>query len=248
MTFHPCVIIPCYNHGASIGQVLDRLAPLGLTIFVVDDGSDTDTRLTLEKLAATQINLQLFRLPVNSGKGAAVLYGFRQAHALGYSHALQVDADGQHMLEDAPRFLALSAANPGAVISGKPIFDDSVPKSRLYGRYLTHFWVWVETLSLAIGDSMCGFRCYPLAATLDLIDHAVVPTRMDFDIDIIVRLYWRGLTIINLPTKVIYPADGVSHFDTLRDNIRISKMHARLFFGMLPRAPGLLWRQLRRRV
>jgi hypothetical protein len=119
-----------------------------------------------------------------------------------------------------------------------------VPKARLYGRLLTHVWVWINTLSLAIKDSMCGFRVYPLADVVDVIDHARLGRRMDFDPEIAVRLVWRGLKVVNLPTPVSYPRDGVSHFDTLWDNVRISGMHARLFFGMLLRAPLLLWRRV----
>ncbi|HRE16016.1 MAG TPA: glycosyltransferase family 2 protein, partial [Rhodocyclaceae bacterium] len=121
--------------------------------------------------------------------------------------------------------------------------DDSIPKARLYGRLLTHFWVWVETLSFAIGDSMCGFRLYPLAATLDLIDRVKIPTRMDFDIEIIVRLMWDGVPVENLPTRVTYPQGGLSHFDVLRDNVRISWMHTRLSTTMVFRLPLILWRK-----
>ena len=125
------------------------------------------------------------------------------------------------------------------------MYDDSVPKGRLVGRYATHIWVWINTLSLDISDSMCGFRMYPLAATLAMLDRNHVGQRMDFDVEVIVRLHWAGVPIRNLPTQVRYPLDGVSHFDLWRDNVRISRMHARLFFGMLPRAPRLLARRLR---
>ena len=137
-----------------------------------------------------------------------------------------------------------SAEHPDAVISGCPVYDQSVPKGRLYGRYLTHVWVWINTLSLQIRDSMCGFRVYPLAATLALLNRAQIGRRMDFDVEILVRLHWQGVPIRNRPTRVIYPEDGVSHFQLWRDNARISKMHARLFFGMLLRMPQLLWRKL----
>ena len=132
------------------------------------------------------------------------------------------------------------------VVTGQPVFDTSVPKARLYGRYATHVWVWINTLSFDIRDAMCGFRVYPLAPTLRLFDDVAIGRRMDFDVEVLVRLYWRGLRVVNLPTRVTYPADGVSHFDVLRDNLRISWMHTRLFFGMLPRAPMLLWRKVAR--
>jgi len=121
-----------------------------------------------------------------------------------------------------------------------------VPRGRLYGRYATHIWVWINTLSLSIRDSMCGFRVYPLASTLALLDSERVGRRMDFDSEILVRLFWRGQPMHWLPVRVHYPLDGVSHFQLWRDNWLISAMHARLFFGMLWRAPRLLWRRWRR--
>jgi glycosyltransferase involved in cell wall biosynthesis len=137
----------------------------------------------------------------------------------------------------------LAAAHPEAVICGVPQYDASVPKGRLYGRYLTHVWVWINTLSFAIRDSMCGFRLYPLRAVAELAEREPIGQRMDFDTEVLVRLYWRGREVVNLPTPVTYPRDGVSHFDVWRDNLRISRMHARLFFGMLLRAPRLLLRR-----
>ncbi len=236
--FSPCVVIPCYNHGAMIASVLARLAPFHLPIIVVDDGSDAATVTALTRLQAA--DLQILRLSPNAGKGAAVIHGLRAAAARGFSHALQLDADGQHQVEDVPRLLAEAKAWPECLISGQPLYDSSVPKARLYGRYITHFWVWVETLSFAIKDSMCGFRVYPLAATLALCAERPIGQRMDFDTEIMVRLWWRGTRSRFITTRVTYPADGVSHFDALRDNLRISWMHTRLFFGMLPRIPKLL--------
>ncbi|AOM42200.1 glycosyltransferase family 2 protein [Xenorhabdus hominickii] len=239
----PCVVIPCYNHGATMPAVLERLSPYLLHCFIVDDGSEQDTQHRLEALAKSISNVTLIRLEYNQGKGSAVMTGMRAAENAGYSHALQVDADGQHCLEDIPLFLAKAQQYPNRLISGNPLYDVSVPKSRLYGRYVTHFWVWVETLSFSIKDSMCGFRVYPLAPTLQLLAKKDVGRRMDFDIEIMVRLYWQGTTSEFVPTKVTYPENGLSHFDALRDNLSISWMHTRLFFSMLPRIPSLLWRK-----
>jgi hypothetical protein len=184
------------------------------------------------------------RRAVNGGKGAAVMSGMDAAFADGLTHALQVDADGQHSLADIPGFLDASRADPEALICGVPAYDASVPKGRLYGRYATHVWVWIETLSFAIRDSMCGFRVYPLAPAHRLINEARLGTRMDFDIEVLVRLFWRGVRIINRPTRVIYPEGGISHFRLWRDNLRISWMHTRLVFGMLVRLPVLLARKI----
>ncbi len=238
--FSPCVVIPCYNHGAMMASVLARLAPFNLPVIIVDDGSDEATRRQLEPLLNAQVTL--IRQAENLGKGAAVMRGLQVAAEAGFSHALQVDADGQHQIEDCPQMLAEARQHPQCLISGQPLYDDSIPKSRLYGRYITHFWVWVETLSFSIRDSMCGFRVYPLAPTLALATRHPIGQRMDFDTEIMVRLYWAGTPSRFIATRVTYPQDGVSHFDALHDNLRISWMHTRLFFGMLPRIPSLLRR------
>ena len=246
MSFRPVVLVPHFNHGAAIAATVARIRAHGVPVLLVDDGSSSEERAIVAELAANTPEVTLIQREHNGGKGAAVMTGLRAAGAAGYSHALQIDADGQHDANDIPRFLALGAANPEAVVSGQPIYDASIPKSRLYGRYLTHVWVWIETLSFAIADSMCGFRLYPLAPTLRLIEHTRIGRRMDFDTEILVRLYWAGLAVINLPTRVTYPADGLSHFDVLRDNLMISAMHTRLVFALLPRLPGLLARKRRR--
>ncbi len=242
-----CVVIPVYNHGAAIGGVVAAVRAHGLSCLMVDDGSEPGCAARIRELAAADADaVRAFRLDVNQGKGGAMMAGFREAARLGYSHALQIDADGQHDGNDLPRFVALAEGHPDAVICGTPVYDESVPKGRLYGRYLTHVWVWINTLSFTIRDSMCGFRVYPLAPVLTLIDDVAIGRRMDFDVEILVRLYWRGIAIVNRPTQVRYPADGVSHFRVWRDNLMISRMHAKLFFGMLLRMPLLLWRKVSR--
>jgi len=243
MSFSPCIVIPCFNHGQMMADVLASLAGYGLPCLVVDDGSAAGTADELQRLAAGLPWVQLLRLEQNQGKGAAVIAGLQLAHSQGYSHALQVDADGQHQLSDIPDMIAEARAYPDCLISGQPVYDSSVPKSRLYGRYVTHVWVWIETLSLSLKDSMCGFRVYPVEPTLALVASHPLGKRMDFDTEVMVRLYWQGVPSRFLPTRVTYPADGVSHFDALRDNLRISWMHTRLFFGMLPRIPRLLRRK-----
>lgn len=243
----PCVIIPCFDHGAMMAGVMARLRPFGLHCFIVDDGSQAPTRKLLEQLCAGQNDITLLHHPHNQGKGQAVLTGLAAAAQAGFTHGIQVDADGQHQLEDIPRLLSESARQPDKLISGRPIYDHSVPRARLYGRYITHLWVWIETLSLTLKDSMCGFRIYPIAPTLALARRVTLGKRMDFDTEVMVRLYWQGNESHFVPTKVVYPADGLSHFDGIRDNCRLSWLHTRLFFGMLPRLPGLLKRNWRRR-
>ena len=240
-----CIVIPVYNHEHAIGAVLERMLRHGLPCILVDDGSAPACARALDALAlAHPAQVTLVRLPHNQGKGAAVLCGLRHAAELGYSHVLQIDADGQHDSNDVPRFLAQASANPAAVIAGHPLYDESVPRLRLYGRYATHIWVWINTLSFDIRDSMCGFRLYPVAPVMAMLARGTgIGARMNFDTDILVRLHWDGVAVINLPTRVRYPADGVSHFRMWRDNVLIVRMHTAHFFGMLARLPQLLARK-----
>ena len=239
------MVIPVYDHEHAIGAVVQGVCASGLDCLLVDDGSHPACAQVLQALAqAHPEQVTLLRLAVNQGKGGAMLAGFAEAAKRGCSHVLQIDADGQHDPADIPHFQALATQHPHAVICGIPAYDDSVPKARLYGRYATHIWVWINTLSLQIRDSMCGFRLYPLAPVTRLVGEETIGRRMDFDSEILVRLFWRDVPVISVPTRVTYPSDGVSHFDVWRDNVRISRMHARLFFGMLRRAPRLLWRRI----
>lgn len=243
--FRPCIVIPYFNHPLTIAPTLAGLRALQLSCWVTDDGSDERGAAAAgAAVRAEQTWVTLLRHEINLGKGAAVLSACRAASAAGHTHALQVDADGQHSLADASQLLALAKSSPRALVLGVAQYDASVPRLRLYGRYLTHFWVWINTLSLAIRDSMCGFRVYPLAPLLAVADQESIGLRMEFDTEAAVRLCWRGVPIVNVATRVIYPADGVSHFDLVGDNLRISRMHARLFFGMLWRSPRLLSRRL----
>ncbi len=241
--FRPCIVIPYFDHPRTIAATLAGLRSLALPCWVADDGSSAEAALALVEATRGQSDwVTVLRHPVNQGKGAAVLSACRAAATAGHTHALQVDADGQHALGDAPRLLGLSRDKPRALVLGEPRFDESVPRSRLYGRQATHVWVWINTLSLSIRDSMCGFRVYPIAGLLDVADRERIGLRMQFDTEVAVRLYWRGTPVVNAPTRVVYPVGGVSHFNLWRDNLRIAAMHTRLFFGMLRRLPRLLGR------
>jgi glycosyltransferase involved in cell wall biosynthesis len=245
--FNPAAVVPVYNHPATIGQVVAQLRNHGLACILVDDGSGPECAAVLDRLAQSGGGgVHLVRLARNQGKGAAMVAGFQEAARRGHSHVLQIDADGQHDCADVPRFVEQARRHPQAVVCGCPVYDASVPRGRLYGRYATHVWVWINTLSLDIRDSMCGFRVYPLRELMPLLAQARIGRRMDFDSDIVVRLHWRGVPVLNLPTRVTYPQDGISHFRLWRDNVLISAMHARLFVGMLWRSPLLLWRKVAR--
>ena len=224
----PCLLIPIYNHGSTIGGVVEALAYLDLPCLIVDDGSDAETRTELERLERLYAWVEVHRLSHNGGRGVALKAGYRHAAARGMTHALQLDADGQHAPADAPHFLKSAKENPVALVLGEPIFDDSAPKSRLYGRKLSQWLVWLETWSFAIHDPLCGFRCFPLAPTITLLDRVETGNRMDFDVDVVVRLAWAGVPIENVPTRVVYHEGGISHFQLFYDNVRLVALHTRL--------------------
>lgn len=226
--FKPCIIIPVYNHGYLLLQSIDKIQSHKVAIFIIDDGSDNKTKRFLRQIKEQYSDIFLINLGENGGKGKAVCFGLKQAFAKGFTHALQIDADNQHNISDIKIFLKLAKANPNSLINGLPIYDKTVPKSRLYGRKITNFWVKVETCSTQIKDAMCGFRVYPLKKTVKLLKKTKLSNRMGFDIEIIVRLYWQGVKIINQKTKVIYPKDGISHFKMIKDNLAISWLHTKL--------------------
>lgn len=240
--FKPCIIIPVYNHDQALKPLIKNLNETGLAIILVNDGSAPHCAEALRDIASKNSYVTLIEHEENGGKGKAIKTALKTAYQLNFTHALQIDADGQHDIKDIPTFLEKAQATPNAIISGTPIYDDSIPKHRHYGRYATHVWVWINTLSFQISDSMCGFRCYPVKIMKDIIGKYYIGDRMDFDIEILVKSYWEGTQIIELPTRVIYPEEGTSNFRIFRDNVSITWMHTRLFFGMLTRLPKLLIR------
>lgn len=239
-TIRPCILVPTRNHVRALPRLLDAAARMGLPVLIVDDGSDAAPAAQLRAFDRDRADVSLLRLETNRGKGAAVIAGLRSLAARGYSHALQIDADGQQDLAAVSGFLAAAAAHPEAVVAGQAVFDQSVPTGRRVGRWITHFWVMVHMLSFRVVDSMTGFRVYPLAATIALVDRVRIGPRMSFDTDILVRLYWAGTAIVLLPVTVVYPTGNVSNFRMLEDNVAITLMHTRLFFGMLWRLPRLM--------
>lgn len=241
--FKPCIVIPCYNHESLIGQMLSSLDTFKIPCYIIEDGSEKEAAEQISQTVEKYPWATLFKRPENGGKGAAVIDGFKLAEQNGFTHVLQIDADCQHNVNDIPDFLKLAENNPEKLVIGQAEYDKSVPKSRLYGRYITHFWVMLETLSFSILDTMCGFRVYSLSS-LKKINLNRVGNRMDFDVEIAVKMIWAGIKIIKKNTRVIYPENGISNFHYLKGNIRISLMHTRLFLGMVIRSPMLLIRKV----
>jgi glycosyltransferase involved in cell wall biosynthesis len=239
------IVIPVYNHGRALGKVVEALAPLGIPIIIVDDGSDAETKACLKKIHAEFQLTVPAALEKNSGKGRAFRAGIEKAREMGLSHVLQIDADGQHDPERARFFLAQSAARPAALICSYPEYDHTVPASRRHGRKIANTWAKIVTLSPDIVESLLGFRVYPVEPVYRLYLRRGIDSRMGFDIDILVRLYWEHIPVVFYPVRVSYPADGISHFRLVRDNIRISWVYTRLCCGMLLRLPLLLFRRIR---
>jgi len=243
--FQPCLLIPVYNHSATLNETLAALRRHALTCLVVDDGSDCSHASTIKTVCQRYPWVILIRHPQNVGKGAAVKTAIRIAAEREFSHALQIDADAQHDLAAVDSFIKAARSQPQRTILGHPVFDRSMPAARRFSRYITHVWVWINTLSFEIADAMCGFRVYPVGPLMAMLDNVRTGDHMEFDIEIVVRMYWSGMRFTMLPVATCYPEDGRSHFRLVRDNALISAMHAKLFFAMLARLPGLILRKLR---
>jgi glycosyltransferase involved in cell wall biosynthesis len=239
-------LIPVYRHGKTACPLAERLAASGLPVIMVDDGNDAETKALLAECAAKTPGVSLVSLKKNLGKGGAALKGFEKAAEMGLTHVLQIDADGQHDEGKLSFFLEESAKQPDMIICGYPEFDETAPKSRVTGRKISNFWAAVVTLSSELKDVLCGFRVYPVDVSLRITRFLFMDKRMGFDPEIIVRLYWNKVYPAFHPIKVSYPADGVSNFRMVRDNLRISFMFSRLFFGMLLRSPLLIARKIKR--
>ncbi|RPJ32229.1 MAG: glycosyltransferase family 2 protein [Verrucomicrobiaceae bacterium] len=254
----PLILIPSYNTGRILRETVAAVLTSSCPVWVVIDGSTDGSPETLRDFESpANPDFRLLFLPENSGKGAAVLHALRQAVNEGFTHVLTMDSDGQHPAASIPGFLETSAAHPAAAVFGKPIFDASAPAIRVNGRKLSNFWANLETLGWGIGDSLFGMRLYPAAELLEVLESTRHARRFDFEPEVAVRLAWRGVPIINLPTPVRYPHKddgGISQFRYFRDNRLLVWMHLRLFTGFLLRLPGLLsrggnpLRQLNRQV
>jgi glycosyltransferase involved in cell wall biosynthesis len=241
------VLIPSYNTGPILVDTVRAARAYWDPVWVVLDGSTDGSRERLAPLAAADPGLRVLELARNSGKGAAVLHGIRAAAAAGFTHALTMDADGQHPPALIPEFMAVSQAAPAALVLGLPVFDASAPAVRVRGRKVSNWWANLETLWSGIGDSLFGFRVYPIAPLERVMARTPWMRRFDFDVEAAVKLVWAGLRPINRPAPVRYlrpDEGGVSHFRYVRDNLLLSWMHSRLMIGFLARLPWLLARRV----
>ena len=236
MKHEVCVVIPLYKQLDAIESTLKAVQSHDLPCLLIDDGNEPSVREVLTELVERFPKTRLHSLATNQGKGGAVMAGLRLAYGEGYTHALQVDADGQHDLTQIPVFLQLSQVNPSSLVAGQPVFDASVNRMRWFFRQLTHFLVKVQTLQWTAPDTMCGYRIYPLGPTCALLDRIPVGRRMDFDIEIMVRLIWDGVPVVKHYTTVIYPEGGQSNFDYFHDNVLITIfiLHSSCSYSIIP--------------
>ncbi|VTU29823.1 Poly-beta-1,6-N-acetyl-D-glucosamine synthase [Variovorax sp. PBL-H6] len=243
------VLIPSYNTGERLFSTVSAARAQWNPVWVVVDGSTDGTGERLQQMAAADPGLRVWLLPHNQGKGAAVLHGLRAAQAAGYTHALTMDSDGQHPADLIPAFMQASQARPETMVLGRPVFDASAPLLRVRGRKVSNSWTQLETLFAGIGDSLYGFRVYPVAALIATMERQPWMRRFDFDTEAVVRLAWRGVKPVNIDAPVKYltaEEGGVSHFRYLRDNALLSWMHTRLMLEFVLRLPSLLLRRVRR--
>jgi glycosyltransferase involved in cell wall biosynthesis len=242
------VLIPSYNTGPRLLATVAEARRFWKPVWVVVDGSSDGSGEALIRTAAKDDGLRVLFRERNGGKGAALLDGLREAHARGFTHALTMDADGQHAAAAIPEFMALSQAEPAAMILGVPIFAPDAPRLRVVGRRVSNWWAHLETLWQGVDDSLFGFRVYPIAPLLAVMQRTRWMRRYDFDAEAAVKLCWQGVPAINRPAPVTYLSreeGGVSHFRYVRDNGLLTFMHARLMLGFLARLPRLAARRLR---
>ena len=244
------VLIPSFNPGPAVYETVRGARRHWSPVWVVVDGSTDGTAQGLREMAARDDGLRVIVLPRNGGKGAAVFHGLQLAAAEGFTHALTMDSDGQHPAACIPEFMRRSQAEPGAVVLGLPVFDASAPALRVKGRKISNWWANVETVGLGIGDSLYGFRVYPIAELAAVMRRQRWMRRFDFDPEAAVRLVWRGVPPVNVPAPVRYlrPEEGgVSHFNYWRDNVLLTWMHTRLVLEFVVRLPWLLAMRARSR-
>jgi glycosyltransferase involved in cell wall biosynthesis len=241
------VLIPSYNPGPGVLETVRQARAQWSPVWVVVDGSTDGTDQSLQALAQGDPGLKVIVLPQNQGKGAAVLEGISLAAQAGFTHALTMDSDGQHPADLIPTFMAASQRDAGTMVLGKPVFGPEAPALRVNGRKVSNGWANLETLWMGVGDSLYGFRVYPIAPLMKVMRNNRFMRRFDFDPEAVVRLCWAGVRPVNIDAPVRYLSaeeGGVSHFKYLRDNTLLTWMHTRLFIGFVLRLPLLIWRRL----
>ncbi len=237
-----CLVVPHYEQIDAIERFLPALGAIGLAVYVVDDGSSRDScERCASACSMAGEHVHFLQHPVNRGKGAAVYTGATAAALDGFTHLVQIDADGQHDLADLQAMIRLASKHPAAIVSGLPVFGDDAPRSRVHGRKVTTLMIAIETLGGGIKDGLCGYRVYPVVALQTLQDRFHIAPRMGFDTDVLVKARWLNMDVLFVPTAIVYPADGRSHFHYVTDNVRLIRLHLGLLAGALIRVPAMIW-------
>jgi len=223
------IVVPVYNHGSTLGEVVRKVLAVHPDVLVVDDGS-TDQGLNMIDNFPVQVRVHQH----NQGKGAAVKTGADEARRLGATHIITIDADGQHDPGDLHKFFAAIKDKPLAVHVGCRNFEtENVPRASRFGRSFSNFWLRVQT-GRKLQDTQSGFRAYPVA----IFEHLkFTEVRYSFEVEVLVRSAWAGLDLCDVPISVYYPPreKRVSHFRSFVDNVRISWLNTRLTLrSMLP--------------
>ncbi len=228
--YKSCIVIPVYNNPDTIEEVVYAALKTKSTVIVVDDGSEPGVMLNIDE----DENLYLIRHELNKGKGEAILTGGHKAKELGFDSFFVVDGDGQHFPHEIANFIGKDLEK--CIVIGCRRFAENVPGSSKFGRKFSNFWIWTET-GLHLDDTQSGFRSYPVA----VLDLPIEKRRYDFEIEVLVRYVWSGGCIEEVEIEVHYPKpeERVSHFDAVTDNVRLSKLHARLFAKNLLRLIGI---------
>ena len=246
------VLIPSYNPGPLGVKTMQEARHFWNPVWVVIDGSNDGSTQIIQSIAKEDPGIRIIALADNGGKGHALRHGMAIARREGFTHALTMDADGQHPADQIPEFMATSIRHPGHLILGRPIFDESAPTIRVKGRRISNFWANLETLWCGIDDSLFGFRVYPIQPLLEIMPTRFFMQRFDFDPEAAVRLAWRGIPIINREARVRYlnsEEGGISHFRYGRDNTLLTSMHLRLMLEFLcfrwPHMAWIKWRDKR---
>jgi glycosyltransferase involved in cell wall biosynthesis len=244
-----CVVIPVFNHALTVGRVV-REAKSHFPTIVVNDGSTDDTG----KILGLETGVTVVTLPHNQGKGAALRCGFATAEKMGFTHAITLDADGQHAPGELPLFAAASRRQPEALIVGvRDLVKEKAPRGRRFTNNLSTFWFQVQT-GVPLTDTQCGFRSYPLGIIHPL---HVKTQRYAYELEIMVKAAWTGVPVVAQPVSADYAAatSRISHFDPWRDLAGISLLHSKhLTQALCMPAPlrrisatgelhGLPWRQ-----
>ena len=215
-----CVLIPTYNNATAIKDVLDGVLEYTSNIVVVNDGSTDNTAALLQQYP----DIQVVHHPENMGKGMALRTGFKEAYKSGYQYAISIDSDGQHYPDDLHLFIEQIEIHPKAIIIGARNMDQpNVPGKSSFGNRASSFWFWVVT-GIKLSDTQSGYRLYPLAP-LNTIHF--ITRKYEFEIEVMVRSFWKGVNVLSIPIKVFYPPadERITHFRPFKDVTRITLLN-----------------------